>query len=166
MRWKRIVTIVVVVLMGGAYVAGYLPEHRLRTEADTRARMLEERLAAAEARTRMGELLGEVLTVREVTTRQNYGQAQELSSSFFDRVRSEAAMTPDSTFRDALNEILARRDSVTAALTKAELGVTETLHTVELRLRRTLGYPLPPEPAPKEWYGWRENCRWHCSEQK
>lgn len=149
MRWKRIVAIVGVVLMGGAYLAGYLPEHRLRTEADTRGRMLEERLAAAEARTRMGELLGEVLTVKVVTMRQNYGQAQDLSSSFFDRVRSEAARTPDSTFRDALNEVLAGRDSVTAAVTKAEPGVTEILHTVELRLRRALGYSLPPEPAPR-----------------
>jgi hypothetical protein len=149
MSWKRIVAVVVVVLMGGAYLAGYLPEHRRRTEADTRGRTLEGRLAAAEARNRMGELLGEVLTVTEVATRQNYGQAQDLSSSFFDRLRSEAAVTPDSTFRDALHEILARRDSVTAALTKAEPGVTGTLHTVELRLRRALGYPLPPELAPE-----------------
>ena len=147
MRVTRSVAIIAVVVIGGIYFAGYLPEHQQRTAAETQARMLEQRLAAAEARIRMGELLGQALSIREVTMRQNYGQAQDLSSSFFDRVRSEAADTPDSVFRDALNELLAKRDAVTAALTKAEPGVNDTLHAIELRLRLALGYALPPESA-------------------
>jgi hypothetical protein len=149
MRWKRIVAIAAVVVIGGAFLAGYLPERRQRTAAELQVRMLQEKLAAAEARGRMGEFLGHALTVKEVTMRQNYGQAQELSSSFFNGVRAEAAATPDGGFRDALNEVLARRDSVTAALTKADPGVIEILHMIELRLRRALGYTLPPEPAPR-----------------
>jgi hypothetical protein len=117
--------------------------------AEEQARLAQNRLAAAEARVRFGELLGEVLTVKEVTVRQNYGQAQQLSSSLFDRVRAEAAETRESAFRDALNEVLARRDAVTASLTKADPGVVEVLHTIELRFRRALGYSVPPEPAPR-----------------
>jgi hypothetical protein len=149
MPWKRIVAAAVVLLLGAAFLAGYVPERRLRMAAEEQARLAQDRLAAAEARVRFGELLGEVLTVKEVTMRQNYGQAQELSSSFFDRVRAEASETREMAFREALNEILAKRDAVTAALTKADTGVVETLHTMELRLRRALGYSVSPEPAPR-----------------
>jgi hypothetical protein len=95
----------------------------------------------------MGQLLGEALTIREIVMRQNYGQAQELSSSFFDHVRQEASTTPVAEFRTALEGILARRDSITSSLTKASSEVLDTLHAIELQLRRVLGYPLPPETA-------------------
>ena len=55
-----------------------------------------------------------VLTVKEVTMRQNYGLALEHSSRFFDAVRTEAAATLDPGLRDGLNEVLGKRDSVTA----------------------------------------------------
>jgi hypothetical protein len=79
--------------------------------------------------------------------RQNYGQALDLSSPFFDAVRAEATGSPDSGLRDGLNEVLAMRDGVTAALAKADPTVIETLHGIELRLRRALGYAVPPESA-------------------
>ena len=78
--------------------------------------------------------------------RQNYGQAQELSSSFFNSIRAEATATPLNEFRDVLNGVLSRRDSITSSLTKAEPGVVERLHDVEVRMRGALGYSLPPEP--------------------
>jgi len=37
------------------------------------------------------------------------------------------------------------RDGVTAALAKADPAVVEALHGIELRLRRALGYALPPD---------------------
>ena len=90
-----------------------------------------------------------MLTVKEVTMRQNYGLALEHSSRFFDAVRTEAAATLDPGLRDGLNEVLGKRDSVTAALAKADASVIGILHAIELRLRRALGYTLPPEPTPR-----------------
>lgn len=149
MPWKRIATIAAIVLVGGAFLAGYLPEHRLRTAAEQQSLALRDQLAAAEARVRMGQLLGQALAVREVIIRQNYGQAQELSSAFFDTVRKEAAATPLDQFRSVLNEVLSRRDGITASLTKADPGTVEALHTIEVQMRQALGYPLPQEPAAK-----------------
>lgn len=146
MSWKRIATVAAVVLIGGAFLAGYLPERRLRTAAEREAVTLRERLASAEARVRMGQLLGETLALREVVMRQNYGQAQDLSSSFFNSIRVEATATPLNEFRDVLNDVLSRRDSITSSLTKAEPGVVERLHDIEVRMRGALGYSLPPEP--------------------
>jgi hypothetical protein len=58
--------------------------------------------------TRQHRGLGQALTIREVVLRQNYGQAQELSSMLFDNVRKEADATPSDVARGALDEVLAR----------------------------------------------------------
>jgi hypothetical protein len=136
---------VAVVLLVGAFLAGFVPERRLRSAAEQESRSLEEQLAAVEARVRFSRLLGDALALNEMAM-QDYGQAQVLSSAFFDQVRQEAAGTPVSAFRDVLSDVLSRRDLVTSSLAKADPAVVEILHTVEVRIRGGLGYPLPPEP--------------------
>lgn len=149
MSMKRIAAIVAIVLIGGAYLAGYVPERRLRTAAEQESQGLRDRLDAAEARVRMGQLLGQVLAIREVVVRRNFGQAQEFSSGFFDSVRTEAAATSSGQFRNDLNDVLSRRDSVTASLAKGDEAVGEVLRTIEVRMRRALNYPVPEEQPAK-----------------
>ena len=144
---KRIIAVVFVVLLGAAFLVGYVPQQQRRASAEMDIEDLQNRLVAAEDRVRTSELLGRVLTVQEVTARQDYGDAQELSSAFFDAVRAEASATHDSRLREGLNDALTQRDAVTAALAKADARAMEILHKIELRLRQALGYPVPPEPA-------------------
>ena len=144
---KRIAVIAVVILIGGAFLAGYLPEHMQRTVAERESLALREQLEAADARVRLARLLGRVLAIEEVVMRQDYGQAQGLSSAFFDEVRSEVAATPMDEFRSVLQDVLSRRDSVTALLSKADSGVRDVLHTIEVQIRRVLDYPLPKDSA-------------------
>lgn len=144
---KSIMALVAVVLLGVAFLVGYIPERRQRAAAETELDGVRGRLVVAEDRVRTSQLLGRILMVREVTARQDYGQAQELSSAFFDAVRAEASRTQDAELRGALNEALARRDAVTAALAKADPGVIGILHSIEVRLRQALGYPVPSKPA-------------------
>ena len=129
-----------VVVVGAVYLTGYLPQRSQRLAAEAEVRILTEQLAASEARGRISALLGRALAVTDAASRQNYGQAQELASAFFDQVRAEAAVTIDAGARDALAEILSRRDAVTASLSKGEPGVVEVLQAIELRLRSALGY--------------------------
>ena len=147
MSWKRIAAFAAVVLIGAAFLAGYRPERRLRTAAQEESVKLRQQLDAAEARVRMGELLGQAIAIREVVMRQNYGQAQELSSAFFDSVRRKAAATPLAEFRSVLNDVLSRRDSVTASLAKADTATLEALRMIEVQIRRALGYPVFEEAA-------------------
>ena len=44
----------------------------------------------------------------------------------------------------ALNDVLGKRDDVTAALATSEPNVTETLHGIEPGLRRALSFVMPP----------------------
>jgi hypothetical protein len=136
------------ILLMGVYVAGYWPQSRARANAEEQARTLDGQLTTAQARLRVAELLGQVLAVKEVAARRNYGQAQELSSTFFDRVRVETMSTGDSVLRNALNDVLGRRDVVIAALARSDPAVTEALHELELQLRRALNFATPPPSTP------------------
>jgi hypothetical protein len=69
MPWKPVAVIAVVVLVGGAFLMGLIPERRLRSAAEQESQDLQERLTAAEARVRFSRLLGDVLALKEVTMR-------------------------------------------------------------------------------------------------
>jgi len=144
MRAKGVIAGGVVVLIGLAYVGGYWPEHRQRVALDADIATLREQLAESEARVRMGRLLGEVLNIREAVVTLNYGQAQELSSRFFDSVRAEASATPVAAFKVAFEAVLQTRDQVTAALARGDQAAGESLRRSELQLREALGYPIAP----------------------
>jgi hypothetical protein len=139
MRKAGIVAAVAVVVVAGAYLAGYLPERRARIAGERELTAIREELLAAQQRVRLNELLGRALMLKEAAQRQNYGQALELSSTFFDAVLAERKRAGDGE----LDEILAMRDGVTAALAKADPATVDTLHRVEVRLRQALAYQVP-----------------------
>jgi hypothetical protein len=139
MRMRRVIA-GVVLLVGAAYLAGYWPQYQRRAALDGEIATLRDQLADSEARVRMARLLGELLNVTEAVTALNYGQAQALSSQFFDEVRTEAARTHVTGFRAALESILQTRDGVTAALARADQGAVESLRKSQMQLREVLGY--------------------------
>jgi hypothetical protein len=148
---KKVFTVLVVLLIAGAFVAGYWPqrERLLQAQAEAaeaRRQLAEARsvLAAAEAKARLGSLFGQFLALQDAVVADNYGEAQALSSPFFDRVRDEAGKVTDASARTALDAVLMRRDTVTAGLARGESAVREVLVPIERELRRALGYPVPP----------------------
>ena len=147
MRRKLIAAILVVAAIAGGYMAGYLPEYRRRMAADAQVAETQAELSTAAARLRSSALLGQVLTLKDVAARQNYGDARELSSAFFDAVRKEAASVMEDRLRSGLRDILAQRDAVTSALANGDPSVTTMLYEIERRLRDALGYPVPPSSA-------------------
>jgi hypothetical protein len=79
---KRMATAVTaaLILLVGVFVAGYWPQSRARANAEEQVRTLDGEWTAAQTRLRVAELLGQVLTVKEVTARRNYGQGVILQS--------------------------------------------------------------------------------------
>jgi len=158
---RKLLVVLVVLLVAGAFVAGYWPqrEARLRAEqeaGEARRQLAEVRaeLARAEAQNRRGLLFGRLLALQDAVANGNFGEAQALSTPFFDGVRDEAARASDGAVRASLDAILMRRDTVTAGLARGEGSVRETLLPIEREVRRAVGYPLPalpsPRPAPAE----------------
>lgn len=139
--------IVVVVLVLAAYVGGYWPEDRRRTEAEAQVRALQAQVNAADARVRLGEKLGQVWRVSDTVEARNHGEAAALSSSYFDRVREETSRAESPDVKQALESILQSRDAVTASLARTDPSVAVSLREQELKLRRALGYPVAATPT-------------------
>jgi hypothetical protein len=131
-----------------AYLAGYWPERQRRVALEAEVAALQQRLAEADARVRLGRVLGELLQVIETIEAMNYGQAQALSSRFFDTVAGEADRATDPAVRSVLQAVARQRDPVTSALARGDGGIVGTLRDAEVQLRAALGYPVPAGARP------------------
>lgn len=140
---KRVITAVGIVVLLGVFVAGYWPQRRQVVRLETEVSTLRDRVTNLEARSRAAALLGDLLNLTDAVARKDYGQAQQLSSAFFDRVRTETAST-DPSSASGLSSILGERDVVTTALARGDGTVAEQLRQIELQLRQLLGYPTGP----------------------
>jgi hypothetical protein len=123
-----------------AFVAGFWPQHRQLTASQATAAALRAQLDAAEARNRLGEVLGQLLRLSDAVRNKNYGEAATESSRYFDAVRQEASRAAPEA-RSVLNGILNSRDKVTTAIAGTDAGLDTTLRDHERQLRHALGYP-------------------------
>lgn len=144
---RRAIFILVVVLIGVAYAAGFWPQHRELTEVRTQLQETQTRLAAADGRSRLAEALGRLLTLSDAVAAKNYGEAATLSSSFFDAVRVEASRAEQPDVTATLQTILNVRDQVTTAIAGTDPSLSTVLKEQERSLRRALGYPVGGVPV-------------------
>ncbi len=128
----------VILLIGSAYLIGLLPQRQRRLELEREVASLQSRLADAQATGRVCGLYTRVQGLIDVVAQQNYGQAVEASTAFFDEVRAEADRTNEPAIREVLQSVLATRDSVTGALTKADPASLEELRRTADLLRGVL----------------------------
>lgn len=140
MSAKRLAGGAILVLIAIAFVAGYWPEHQRRIVAEAESASAAARLAALDDRDHLAAILGELLNLTDAVAAMNYGQAQSLSSIFFDAVAAEAARTHNAGFKTALEAILQRRDAVTGLVVKGDAAAMEPLREAQHQLRQVLGY--------------------------
>ena len=138
---RRIGIAVVAVLIVGAYILGFWPEHRQQVALRAELANAQTQLAESQARVHLGEVLGRLLELSDSVAARDYGHAATLSSAFFDRVRTEAAATQKPDVRAILDQILETRDSVTTSLAHSDPEVVNVLNEHQRRLRNALGYP-------------------------
>jgi hypothetical protein len=140
---KRVIAAVGIVILLVVFIAGYWPQRQQVVRLETEVSTLRDRVTNLEARNRAAALLGDLLNLTDAVARKDYGQAQQLSSAFFDRVRAETAST-DASLASGLSSVLGGRDVVTSALARGDGTVVEQLRQIELQLRQLLGYPTAP----------------------
>ena len=138
----RVSLVLGVLLIAGAYLAGFWPERQRLAAARSEMQALEQRASASEARVRLGEVLGQLLSLADAVDNQNYGDAAKRASAYFDRVQSEAGKATSPAVRAVLEGIESTRDSVIAGLAKAEPAVRDILRQQELAIRRALDYDV------------------------
>jgi hypothetical protein len=78
---KRVSAVVAIVVVLGAFLAGYWPQRRQVAMLETEVSTLPDRVTDVEARNRAAALLGELLNLTDAVARKDYGQALQLSST-------------------------------------------------------------------------------------
>jgi hypothetical protein len=124
---KSVVVILVLALIVAAYFVGYWPEHKRLGESQKDAQIVAAQLADAQERLRIYGLQNQLLSLIQKVAETNYGEAQKLSSDFFDQVRTELAQTKEAELKSSLGPVLVMRDSVTAGLAKGDPATLEIL---------------------------------------
>jgi hypothetical protein len=109
-----LVTALAAFLLG--FAPQYLQKERLRSDlaaANQRALSAEQAVRMGELRDLCGLMLMEVL-------RQNYGIAKDYAARYFDSLGAAAGATDDAARKKGLEELLTRRDAVTALLAQGD----------------------------------------------
>ena len=117
-----------------AYLGGFWPQHQQLTASQALVGTLQNQLAVAEGRIRLGQVLGQLLRLSDAVRAKNYGEAATLSSAYFDSVREEASRA-SAEGTAALTIILKSRDQVTTAIAGTDAGLEITLREHEQQLR-------------------------------
>ena len=135
---KRTLVVAVFLLIGIAYLIGFLPQRQRRLEIEGEVASLRSEFADAEARGRLCELYTRVQGLIDVVARKDYGLAAQSSTVFFDGVRAESGRTSQPEVRAALESVLDMRDSVTGTLTMADPASLDQLRRAADLLRGAL----------------------------
>jgi hypothetical protein len=135
---KKLLIILVLLVVGGAYIAGYWPQHLRVVAAQENSSQLTQQLAGAQSLVRICHIENELLTVIEQTESQNYGEAQNLSGRLFDDLRTEADQVANPSYKQSLEAILGRRDAVTSGLARADAGTLVVLRQSLKELRQLM----------------------------
>jgi hypothetical protein len=144
MTLRRALLAMVVLLVAGAYIAGYWPEHRRLVEAREQIATLETRVNHAEAQNRLAGILGHLLQLMDAVETRNFGEAASQATTYFDGAATESLTVSEAAPKAALDQVLRARDRVVASLALSDAAaVLEELRRHEQALRRGLGFPVP-----------------------
>jgi hypothetical protein len=135
---KKFLLTTTVILLGVAYVAGYWPEHQKLLAAEQSAAQAQQQLASAQAVARICKLENDLLALIGQTENQNYGEARNLSKTFFDNLRQEADRDQNASYRQDLENILSGRDAVTAGLARTDASTAATLREYLVQMQQLL----------------------------
>jgi hypothetical protein len=133
---KRVIFGIVVLLIVGAYLAGYLPQNTRLRDAESKLAQVSSQLDTAQQSVRLFRLQDQAFLLVQETANQNYGNAMTLSTKFFDGVRDEISRAKQPALKSSLESILAQRDAVTTALAKGDSAANGMLQKTVATLQQ------------------------------
>ena len=122
-------TLVAAIALITVFLVGFVPQY-------VKVNRLENELRQSRQEATGAELLDLIGFAYVQASQKNYGLAAETSSRFFNRVREVANQTQDANRRKGLEDLLALRDSVTAALAKGDASVMGDLQQLFVKTRQ------------------------------
>lgn len=108
--------LIVLGLMAAAFLGGWIPMYVRNRGLEQTVQETEDRLSQAKEEQRLALLEGQLGMVLVEVDRKNFGNALQLSSSFFDGLSETLPGVANEGMREELKKILGRRDQITTAL--------------------------------------------------
>lgn len=124
---KNKVLVYALVLIG-VFLLGFLPSYVRASGLQAELRQSADELRRAQVRD-----LAAMASVQ--AAQKNYGLAAQTTSDFFNRVREAAGATDNAARRQALENLMKDRDSITAALAKGDPAAVQMLQSMYLDAR-------------------------------
>jgi hypothetical protein len=127
-------TLGALVVVGGAFLAGWYPQHQETSRLAQALAQAQDTSASQQMKLKEAGVkdLGAMLYLE--VSRQNYAEASSIATRFFDGVRDLSTQTQDTAMQARLNDILAKRDMITAGLARATPSVAADLQAIMLQL--------------------------------
>lgn len=116
MRRFFILVLVVVLSFGAGYGIVFLEKRQVEQSAETTRQHLQAELADARARAQIASVTNQLGLLLIEVEHQNFGNAKELATKFFDDLSDVSRSVPAGPTRDRLSNVLKRRDEITADL--------------------------------------------------
>jgi hypothetical protein len=133
---KRVkLALVFVAIVAAVFLAGFLPEYLRANGLQQRVQQADQQLAASRVRDLSG------MTFLQ-TSLKNYGLASRYATELFDSAKSLAARTESPDLRQALQTVLAQRDTITAQLARGDQAAYSSVQAAYQTLI-TLGVGAP-----------------------
>jgi len=129
MRRRTSVLLWLIVLLG-AFLIGFVPQYQQKRQARADLAAANEKLSSIHTELKMAELRdlsGRMLV--QVLLR-NYGLAQDLASQYFNKLREAADQAHDPRAKNKLQDLLAMRDAITAALAQGDPTTSSEIQTL------------------------------------
>lgn len=125
------------------FLVGFLPSYLYSrsvakdlVQAEERVALAESRLSEVEFDLELARLRGELGELLQAVNENNFGTAANKASEFFDGVRQAATSehaVANSTRREALDTVLARRDEISSDLARADAGVKAKIEALYMQ---------------------------------
>jgi len=116
-------TATALIILVVVFLLGFVPQYLEKRQVQRDLAISIEKIKLSELRDLAGLMMLEAL-------RQNYGVAGDYSSQYFDKLRETSEAVNNSTLKRSLQELLNKRDTVTAALSKADPASASQLQTI------------------------------------
>lgn len=90
----------------------FLEKQQVEQSAEATQQQLQAELADARARFQVARVTNQLGLILIEVNRNNFGNAKELSTKFFDDLNEISRSVPDAAMRDRLSQVLSRRDEI------------------------------------------------------
>ena|SRR5579862_4673785 len=108
-----------VILLGGGFLLGFVPEYRKNRELAAQLESPQKTIDALKQQIELGELRDDAGLMLLELSRQNYGLARDHASSYYNKLNDLISESQDESLKKSLTELSATRDSLVLSLATA-----------------------------------------------